>query len=104
MILPVDSIDAPCVVPTRIAVALVDVDLTVRSRSARLAYALITIYQVLTDTAELARVRLTLVYLCVTQVTREPRMAHADKGVFAVDTLAMLTRRGETVVYVRLAG
>ena len=65
-ILPVDSVDASRSVSARIAVALIDIDLAIDSRSSRSAEAMIAVYAVLATSAELAWIALALVNLRLT--------------------------------------
>ena len=65
--LPVDPVHASRVVPARVAVALVDVDLAVGARRARFAQALVPVDQILALAAVLAGVGLALVDLVLAQ-------------------------------------
>lgn len=90
---PVDSIDACGSIPARVGVALVDVDLTVASRRARLTAALVAAYQILTMTSKLARVRLALIDLSLADPAGVPWVTVAGEAVVSVDALAAVTRR-----------
>jgi len=72
---PVYTVYTLGAITTRIAVALVDINLAVGPRGARLAPALVTVDEVLTQSSKLARVTLTLIDLCLTKVTGKTRMA-----------------------------
>jgi hypothetical protein len=74
---PVYAIYTLGAITTRIAVALVDINLAVRPRGARLAATLVAIDEVLTESSKLARVTLTLIDLRLAKVTSETRMAVA---------------------------
>lgn len=102
-IIPVNSIDTSGIVATWIAVALVDVDLAVWSRSAGLAETLVAVHQILTYAAELAGIWFTFINLRLAQVARVSGMAHAGEGVLAVDTFTMVARRRGTVIDVCFA-
>lgn len=99
---PVDSVDALGSVAARIAVALVDVDLTVRPRSAWATAALVAVDEVLAMSAVLARVAGTLVHLRLAQVACVAGVALASERVLSVNTVSMMARRGLAVVDVRL--
>lgn len=61
--IPVNPVLTNRVVPARIAVALVDVNLAIRSRRTSFAKTLISVNQILTYSSELARIGLALVDL-----------------------------------------
>lgn len=88
---PVYTIYTLGAIATWIAVALVDVNLAVRTCGARLAATLVTVDEVLTDSSKLARVALTLVDLCLAQVTSETWMTVACERVLTIDTLPSVT-------------
>jgi hypothetical protein len=100
---PVYAVDTFSAIATRIAVALVDVDLTVGSRGARLAAALVAINEVLTMAAKLAGVALTLVDLCLAEVASKTWVTVASERVLSIDTLPSMTRGTLAVIYVRFA-
>lgn len=60
---PINAIDTRGAISTRVAVALVNVDLAVVTGSAGLAYALVTVDEILTDAAVLTRIRVAFVQL-----------------------------------------
>jgi hypothetical protein len=76
---PVYAVDTFSAIATWIAVALVDVDLTVGSCGARLAAALVAINEVLTMATKLAGVALTLVDLCLAEVASKTRVTVASE-------------------------
>jgi len=89
---PVYTVHTLGAVTTWIAVALVDINLAVGPRGARLTATLVTIDEVLTEPSKLARVTLTLIDLCLAKVTSETRMAVACERVLTIDTLSPVTR------------
>ena len=99
---PVYTVYTLGAITTWIAVALVDINLAVGPRGARLAAALVTVDEVLTQSSELARVTLTLIDLCLAKVTGETRMAVARERVLTIDTLSPVTRWALAVVDVCL--
>jgi hypothetical protein len=99
---PVYTVHTLGTVTTRIAVALIDVDLAVGPRRAGLAATLVAVDQVLTEPSKLARVALALIDLCLTKVTGEPWVAVARERVLTVNTLSPVTRRALAVIDVCL--
>lgn len=97
---PVYAIDTFSAIATRIAVALVDVDLTVRPCGARLATALVAINEVLTVSTKLAGVTLTFVDLCLAQVASKTWVTVASERVLSIDTLPPMTRGALAVIYI----
>lgn len=89
---PVYTVYTLGAITTRIAVALIDINLAVGPRGARLAATLVTVDEVLTESSKLARVTLTLIDLCLAKVTSETRMAVARERVLTIDTLSPVTR------------
>lgn len=85
---PVYTVYTLGAITTRIAVALVDINLAVGPRGAGLAATLVTVDEVLTESSKLARVTLTLIDLCLAKVTSETRMAVACERVLTIDTLS----------------
>ena len=88
---PVYTVYTLGAITTRIAVALVDVNLAVGPCGARLAATLVTVDEVLTESSKLARVTLTLINLCLAKVTSETWMAVACERVLTIDTLSPVT-------------
>ena len=103
MFSPVDAIHTLSTISTRVAVALIDVDLTVLATSARLASTLIPIDQIFAVTPILTRVALALVYLGLTQVPCEARVTVAREGVLSINTLPSMTWGALAVINVGLA-
>jgi hypothetical protein len=97
---PVYTIYTLGAITTRIAVALVDINLAVGPRGAWLAATLVTVDEVLAESSKLARVALTLINLCLAQVTSETRMAVARERVLTINTLATVTGWALAVVYI----
>lgn len=97
---PVYAIDTFSAIATRIAVALVDVDLTVRPCGARFAAALVAINEVLTVSTKLAGVTLTFVDLRLAEVASKTWVTVASERVLSIDTLPPMTRGALAVIYV----
>jgi hypothetical protein len=89
---PVYAIHTFGAIATWIAVALVNVDLTVGPSGARLAAALIAINEVLTVSAKLARVTFTFIDLGLAEVASKTWVTVASKRVLSIDTLPSMTR------------
>lgn len=101
---PVDTIDAPRTVSTRITIALVHVYFAHRSRRPGSTNALITIDTILASPPELARIALAFVDLRLAQFPRESRKAVATETVLAIDAGPAMARVRLAVVDVCLAG
>lgn len=89
---PIDAINTGGAISARVGVALVHVDLTVATRSTRLAATLVAADQVFTVASKLARIRLALIDLGLTNPAGVPWMTVAGKTVVSIDALATMAR------------